>query len=274
MKLLLLAAALSIWTGQSGGFEFKWTTQDITVSLSDAPSKTLYSAQRLFQKEQHAIPKDMSESEFRVWKSELIEDDQILRILSVVGPVMSVESYEYCDYKGTAHPTLYSRYTAIDFRHPNRSAQLSDYFPPEEIRKALLQDALVKKQLGHNKPAATLGQLVRQLSNLNIERNICEYGFDADLLSRFAFYQIQEDKVAVRLGLSYGGEPCRGQLTQIGLWLPIPNDLRAAIENARDRREGFLMESRGIKDSLNASDPETIRHQATFLVNKGPAHRD
>ncbi len=102
---------------------------------------------------------------------------------------------------------------------------------------------------------------------------ICEYQFNTDMLSRFSFYQIQDDKVAVRLGLSYGSEPCRGTLTQIGLWLPIPEVLRAALEGANRRQEGFLMDSRDIKESLNASDPNAIRNRTTFLQIKGPAHR-
>lgn len=254
---LIAATAKPIWMGKSGGFEFQWTTGDIKVVSISAPQKILYSAARLFQKQTQKNQDDNAEV-----KLVLDEAEQTLQLLSVVGPIMSVESHDYSYYKGTAHPSLYSRFTAIDFRNPNRIAQLSDYFPAEDIRKALLQDKLVQNHLGKNKPAATLDGLVRQLADLNIDLDICEYGFDKDLLTRFAFYQIQDGKVAVRLGLSYGGEPCRGMLTQIGLWLAIPDTLRSALKTANDRQEGFLMDS------------QTTRNQATLLTIKGPTRQD
>lgn len=240
MILLLLAAALSFWSGPSGGFQFQWTQTNITVSPVDAPTKILYSAVRLFKKQT---------------EKNLGDANQTLQLLSVVGPLMSVESYDYHYYKGTAHPSSYSRFTAIDFRHPNRVAQLSDYFLPEEIRQALLQDKLVQRQLGKHHPAPTLDGLVRQLADLNIDLNICEYGFDKDLLSRFAFYQIQGDKVAVRLGLSYGGELCRGQLTQLGLLLPIPATLKADLNQAATQQTGFLMKDAPKGETMLATQP-------------------
>ncbi len=126
----LLAGAKGIWAGQSGAFDFQWTTHDVTVSPIAAPSKILYSAARLFRKGHQKT-------------QEAAANEQTLRILSIVGPVMSVETYDYSDYLGTAHPSLYSRYTAIDFRRPDRMARLGDYFPHEDIRMALLRDKLL-----------------------------------------------------------------------------------------------------------------------------------
>ncbi len=41
----------------------------------------------------------------------------------------------------------FSHYTATDLRAPAKPAVLTDYFEPEEILKALLNDPLVKKSL-------------------------------------------------------------------------------------------------------------------------------
>jgi len=48
--------------------------------------------------------------------------------------------------------------------------------------------------------------------------------------------------VAVRISLSHAAEVCRGQMTQIGILLPIPESLKAALEAARSGKSGILLQ--------------------------------
>jgi hypothetical protein len=49
------------------------------------------------------------------------------------------------------------------------------------------------------------------------------------------------DRVAVRIALPYRHEVCRGQMTQLGLDLPMPDRLRAELVQAAGQRAGFLL---------------------------------
>ena len=48
-------------------------------------------------------------------------------------------------------------------------------------------------------------------------------------------------RVAVRIGLSHGVEACRGTLTQLGLLLPVPPSLAAALKAADAGSTGYVM---------------------------------
>lgn len=255
MILLLLVTAISFWTGQSGGFDFKWTQQDITVSPATAPTKVLYSAKNLFNKTYEGdVCGDGDRS--------ALSADQKLEVLSIVGPIMSIDSGDYSFCKGNAHPNTYEKYAAVDFRHPEKAAQLSDYFEAPVLLKALLSDRLIQKNIKafNLSTPKTLTDLVNGLSK-DPTLWACEYGFTKDMLSRFAFHHIEGNKVAVRIGLSNGQEPCRGQLTQLGLLLPIPTALRDDLTNAQARQSGFLTQN----------SPKPTRDAATSLSITIPA---
>ena len=61
-------------------------------------------------------------------------------------------------------------------------------------------------------------------------------------LSNFAFYSVQGNNVAVRISLSHAGEVCRGQMTQLGILLPIPESMKAAVAAASAGKSGLLMQ--------------------------------
>ena len=253
------AAEKSIWNGQSGGFDFRWTTNDIQVRPESDSTTLLYSASRVFQKN---FGKIHSRPGYVL---------QYARIVSLVGCLMSVETYTEGFTEGAAHPFSHSRYTTIDMRHPNRTASLADYFSPNDIYKALLHDKIIRAHLKDDPPAATLDALIQQLAEHNIDSKSCEHGFESDLLTRFAFYDVQGDSVAVRLGLSNVYGVCRGSLAQLGIWLPIPDSLKQDLSDVVSHGAGFVMKERAILKPIYSSinNPSKTFLQSVTQFRKG-----
>ena len=161
------------------------------------------------------------------------------RLLSVVGPLVSVETHSAGYAEGAAHPYAYADITAYDARTGVR-ATLTDWFPAADVHAALLGDALVRRALAGPTPKPrTLERLGFAIPGY--QSADCTWGFSSDLLSRFAFHHVKGDRVAVRFGLSHGCEVARGNLTVLAVYLPIPQALRAHLAAAQAGRAGFLV---------------------------------
>lgn len=170
------------------------------------------------------------------------QHDVSWRLLSIVGPLVSVELHTEGYVTGAAHPYAYAAITAYDARRGGKPAVLTDYFAERDILAALLGDAIVRKALAAQAPAAKPRTLAALLAALEgYQSDDCVYGFSSDLMSRFAFHHVAGDRVAVRFGLSHGCEVARGQLTILAVYLPIPAALRADLAAARAGRAGFLV---------------------------------
>lgn len=221
-----------IWQGVSDNYTIFWDGKDIAAS---APGK---GAARFSMH-------DLLEHRWRMaFKSEDApagcSSEYSMKILSVVGSLISVELSEYGQCPGAAHPNVTTSYESVVLANPDRPIALTHYFDEKDIYQALINDGIVKKVLAAENIAtpATLPQLIYALGSVS---GFCEYGFTDDLLTRFAFHHLEEDKVAVRLGVSHGSGACRGMLTQLGILLPIPEHLLNALKRADAREEGFLM---------------------------------
>jgi hypothetical protein len=206
----------SIWTGESGGVRIDWTTDAIAVEPPDGRAVQLIE---------------------RPKKEEGCEGEKTVRLLSVVGSIVSYEEFEGTSCEGAAHPSSITLYAAVDAAHAGKTVRLTDLFADADVLRALLADAVVKRHAPKTPPKTTEA-LVKALSSENTE---CEYAFGPDLLNRFAFHHVEGQKVAVRIGLSHGCEAARGKLTQLGILLPIPPALAGSLERASMRSQGFLM---------------------------------
>ena len=218
------AAERTFWTGGSGGFTFAWTDRDLRASVG---TRRVWTARTGPEKEARTM-------------SGCTDYEVTVTLLSVVGSVASYEETTSWYCTGAAHPSAYTTYRAVDASRPQAPAKLTDWFPEQEVRAALLADPLVRKALTAARvrtPPARLTALVQTLSEAPSE---CEYAFSDDLLTRFAFHHLEGGKVAVRLGLSHGCEVMRGRLTQLGILLPIPERLKAPLAQAAAGRQGFL----------------------------------
>ena len=241
----------TIWKGATGDYQITWTTAEISARSSSAQ---VFSAKALAQENYQLTVKDAREN-----NSKLTAFERNFKVLSIVGSLVSLEDNFYSNYQGSAHPSGETRYTAIDLSKSGKvgyssflegldmnlnalglTAKLTDYFPATEIYKALMADALIQKALGEKRPK-TLAELLKLFADgegtVAAGRTCAR--LSEDLLTRFAFHHVEGDKVAVRLGLS-GLGPCRENLTQIGLLLPIPDALRIAFNFAETNKEGFL----------------------------------
>jgi hypothetical protein len=157
-----------------------------------------------------------------------------------------VEEQADCDCGG-AHPSSSKRFRAYDLRkstheHP-AFASLTDIFPEEAVFAALRGDKLVASALkdAEGPAPASLTELLQVIQVKTVPVGECSYYFGADLLTDFAFYSVDNNEVSIRISLSHAAEVCRGQMTQIGIRLPIPAAIKAEIDAASSGKSGFLM---------------------------------
>jgi len=176
-----------------------------------------------------------------------------LQIRSVVGNVISIYGV-YNGYTGGAHPL--SRATLTAYLPDYSKTSLLDYFSEKDLLGALLKDVPLKKSIMKNNvqdvtKIKSLDELFAVVSLADREDGILEkFSFNKESLNDFSFYDLKKDKVAVRIGLSHSAEVYRGQYTELGLWLPIPEKLRADLGNAKSKKMGFLISNRP-KDFTN-----------------------
>jgi hypothetical protein len=229
-------AAHDIWKATVEDFSIQWSQKDIAVTRAGAP---VLSFKAIAQSDWDKISQQASDQP--------MQSERGYRILSVVGPFLSVEQEDDCDCGG-AHPSSSKRFRAFDLGksspdHP-ALASLTDIFPEESILAALRSDKLVAGALKDVEgPApASLPELVAAIRFKPVQVKECSYYFGADLLSDFAFYSTEGNNVAVRISLSHAAEVCRGQMTQLGILLPIPESLKAKIEAARAGKSGLLLQ--------------------------------
>lgn len=261
-----------IWTGKSGGFEIRWTTADIQARPLNQPDRLVFSAARLAHRgfQTFISPPNLDGSEERVTY------ERKFTLLSVVGSIISLKDELYYNIQPSAHPGLETRFTAIDLAKSGevvyvsppeadlfeldlaklgKVAKLTDYFPEEEVLKALLNNAIIQEEYGGESPQS-LAELLTLLKGLLI--NEIPYLFPRDFLTRFAFHHPEGENVAVRLGLPSVGGAARGLHAELNLLLPIPPALKKSLTLAASGKEGFLMEDQ----RKVAGDGGTVIHLA------------
>jgi hypothetical protein len=231
-RFLPQAARPVSWKGKSGNYAIECSKVGLKVTRADT-GKPVFDA--------GADAKAAWTVMVRNAKGAPMEAQFTYRVLSAIGPYLSLEEVDYCDCGG-AHPTAVKRFRAIDLGHAAHSspASLPAIFSERTVFTALLADPAVAKALPPPKPES-LKQLLATLRDLTLKVKDCEYGFNDDLLSSFAFYDASDGHVSVRLGLPSAEEVCRGQMTQLGLSLSVPEALGAAILEAKQQRGGLLM---------------------------------
>lgn len=231
------SAAAQIWRGRSGGFEIVWTEDDITARrVSDGA--LVFSARRLVAA-QWSGAEDADEP---------YEGANSYRLLSVVGPVISLEENSYCDCNG-AHPISHATFVAYDLSESTvddpAPARILDLVPEAALVEALVADAVLRRGLaeaGGETPRA-LSELVRRLhmEDIRVGEGECTYEVAESFPGDFALHHLDGGRVAVRFSLSHFVEVCRGQMVQVGVLVPVRPRFRDAVAAADARRAGFLM---------------------------------
>jgi hypothetical protein len=165
-------------------------------------------------------------------KSAESEDSYV--ILSSIGPYvcLGVRSEEHIPAE-----LSYKRFIVYN-AETGRQTLLSDLFPDKSILNALLADEVVMSKLPSQQSPSNLKKLV------DLAKGDCELSMGLNLISSFSFHHLKEDEVAVRIGLP---NTCRGQqkqMTQLGIYLPIPKELGFEFRYAYAHRE--FMEDRKV----------------------------
>ncbi|HLJ55368.1 MAG TPA: hypothetical protein VKT77_10040 [Chthonomonadaceae bacterium] len=221
----------TIWHGESGGYDWLWTTAD----LKALHFRPVFSARAY----EYKVNTQLKEEEKDPVDSYL---ECTIQPLSIVGSLASYERDYY--WEGGAHPSGGVDVVTINAARPGHRVRLDELFRDEDIVRALLADKIVAGVLAreHVSPLPrTCDELVKALKGKGFGESDDQFGFEEDLLFRFAFHHIEGDRVAVRLIIGWKGEIFRFSSTQIGLRLPAPPRLRTALRGATAGDSGFLM---------------------------------
>lgn len=242
-----------IWSGTSAGFDVQWTDSDITVHRGQQP---VFSARAWAEAGlAHFIAVNRAAGRAQPPDCTLLRS---IRLLAVVGPMMSLEDQFEINCRREAHPGGMVRLITVnlaatgslaqagpdaigrvDTRQPGRAVLLSDLFSEASILPALagappLRDVLRRAK----REPATLPALIDAVAHAMSAGDGC-YTVPPDLLASFAFHRLDAERVVMRLGLP-GGGPCRLNLTTADVSFAVPETLASALRKAADRQEGFL----------------------------------
>jgi hypothetical protein len=246
LPLLFLAAVRAnaqrtIWRGRSGGFDVAWTDRDITARRA-SDGALVFSARRVADAG-WAEMRDADDEEVTVK-----EYEQKVRLLSVVGSIVSLEEATYCDCGG-AHPILWTRFVAYDLArgtvaHPHE-ARVTDMVPEAALMRALTADRLVRQALdsAHVRAPASLAAMTEALKLTEVQspEDDCTYGLGEGFPVQFALHHLEGGRVAIRFSLGHYVEICRGRYIQVGVLVPPSPRLLPDLNAADTRRAGFLM---------------------------------
>ena len=162
------------------------------------------------------------------------------------GSFLSLQTLEETGCKLEAHPAGEARFVTLavtsESATPVKVASLSDWIAESDLLAALRKDSVVQRALASSAATnpASLADLLQSLEGtVPVVSKLSCYAFPGDLLERFAPSFIQGSSLAVRLSLS-GASVCRTRLTELGISLPLPAKLSAALLDAAAGRSGFL----------------------------------
>lgn len=254
-----------IWQGCTGTVCVRWTEDDIVATSPANPAAPFFSLaaqlRAAFEQDQrHQREEDEAVARERSTRGEPPPDPNPCTqevhagILSFVGSLLSIQTTvsTYCER--AAHPAGETSFVTFDLAQSVSSGaspaprpkrvRLGDLFAPEPVIAAFRSDPLIGRAIAGTGPDPKTLQALQEAMGAApemIEAKNC-YAFAGDQLARFAFHHLDGDQVAVRVGLP-GAGPCRENLTQIGLLLPIPAPLASALASADAGESGFLMRS-------------------------------
>jgi hypothetical protein len=225
----------TLWKGTSDAYDIEWTTSNLRVTRSRTGEAVLDAESDANARWAKLI---------RLSDGTPVKATVTYRLLSAVGPYLSVERSEYCDCGG-AHPSAVRRFYAIDLNRSSpgawMAASLDEVFPSSAISTVLAHDAVVRKALGTATRPKSLTGLLDALENTTARIKDCDYSFSSELMTGFAFYDVRGGTVHVRLGLPSATEVCRGGLVQLGLTLDAPKASQSSLSDAKQQRGGVLM---------------------------------
>ena len=268
------AADRRTWKVDPPGVTFEMTRSDLRAWTGETTATPAFSVAALLAAEKQefdAYAKELAQGlagpDAPSYADYTMANSVTFEILSIVGTVVSYRESGGGDTPGTAHPSGYDVLRVRDVLRPKATPSLLDFYPEEEIVKALKADPFVRKFGNPEKGfarAASLQELVAALDrewaqeNSEASDNECgfEVSFDPAMVSSFVFHHLEKDRVAVRMALAPANEWCNRTAgpQQIGLLLPMPPKLRDPLLQAQRGEAGFLAANRKAAGSPSYSD--------------------
>jgi hypothetical protein len=209
------AGAQVIWRGRSGGFDITWDTSDVSARRV-GDGRLVFSLKQAFDAERAGRTGDDDPP--------IREEMVTYRLLSVVGSIVSLEQYWYCDCGG-AHP--------ISGRALTADRLIRGVMDSVDVRTARSLAALVDTLKYQGTFVATPDDDEQGME--------CSYSVGESFPSDFALHHVENGQLAIRFSLSHSVEICRGRMVQVGVLVPVPPRLQPALMAADARRSGYLM---------------------------------
>ena len=251
-----LKPAAMIWSGKSAGMLVRWSKSDIIVQEGNDSRPVLSPlVKRGFAAFSAATLDGVDKND----PTANCDYERTFALLSVVGSIMSFDDGYYADCNG-AHPSTYSRITAVDLakpasilytddpgndvqatdlKHPNKIVKLTDYFPEAGVLKALIDNKTIQPLLKER--PNSIASLISMVQQSGMEIKDCPYDLPQDFLTRFAFDHLVESNVVVKVSLPASGQAC--DAAELELLLEVPESLRRPLDLASKGQEGFLVKN-------------------------------
>lgn len=255
----LSTPGVELWRGNVAGNTITILEKELTIHPVDRPDSVLFSlagrqGYRLESNPDIFIEDNFDSADLEM-NREIYEERGIpeeynheyVEVVSIVGPIVSYKFQSNYYSFGAAHPSGRTWYRNLDVTRDNDPASLLDYFDRADIFSALKNDSVVQRICQAQGREADEFQSLDELLEFlkwHPDEESCAYFDGMESLKWFAFHHLDGDRVAVRLGLPAGYEFCRDKMPQIGLLLPIPDQLHAALNQADQGTEGFLVHNR------------------------------
>jgi len=148
--------------------------------------------------------------------------EEKFQLLSVVSKYVSFQRTFYSE--GGAHPSYGKEFRTVDLDKNGTTVSLKNIFTDKDLFEALMKDKIISTHLS-NSPSSLDGLF-------NVINGGCEMDLSETMLNSFGFHHVNSDSIAIRIGIGSGCETDRGKFIQIGIYLPIPPQLKDAFVKA------------------------------------------
>lgn len=180
---------------------------------------------------------------------------QTSKILSIVGPLVSVKMGGSDYFPGAAHPNHWDIFRTYDSRKLDKtslqfdSANLLDVVDEVSFVAALKKDRVLSKLIpARSKRSFQAAKSVKELEEIlgfgNLE-NCYSFPLYEGKVPAFAIYSYDSnsDEVSVRVALSAAAHVCQAEapLLQLGLKLKPTSEYRKLLQAQVSRRDGLFM---------------------------------
>lgn len=210
-----------IWQGTSANFDIRWTKDDIVARNPNGAE--VFSARKSAAEKLKKTFGDFSKN----GESPFEEYTFQYKILSVAGSLMFLQ--ETTSYSPQSY--LNESYVAIDLSNPKGTRKLTDFFSETEILNALLKNQMIVEDLKANDLHAPknltefFAAFDREPTEAT-EKQIDKCRFSKNVFESFAFNRIENDKIAVDLGVACRAEMRADKVYPFELLLPVKAELK------------------------------------------------